>query len=298
MKKQWLATLALVSALFAQDALAQEPRFPQFPRDVHGLWYQPIDPGWATAVFDHSTAMSAVLMVHDFEGKPTWAYASTLDCYREGAAGLNANCLGPMYKVTGNWFGEPFRQDQVRQEIVGDWEGWWGHPLFASVGPNQSRDLFLTYTLFNRKVSPFADQPMKILPIDPLEPYLYYNTGQSGLYVAQNEAGWGVGLFQQGMRLVATLFIHDRNREPRWYYVQMETRQFILPYETDPGRLFEGDVYETRGHYYGVYSLEPYSARRVGGASVKFDGALNPTATLKYSIDGVQVTKTVFRIAK
>lgn len=299
MKKHWFAALALTLGVFAQGAAAQEPRFPQFPRDVHGLWWLPGDPGWATAVFDHSTAMSAVLMTYDMNGTPTWYYASTLDCYREGSAGLNANCLGPMYKFTAPWFGEStFRTDQVRIEQVGYWDGWWGTPLFASVGPNAKRDLFLSSSILNREVRAVADQPMKIMTIDPDQPLLFYNTAQSGLWVDPDESGWGVGLFQQGMRLTATLFIHGRDRQPRWYVVHLTTNEFILPYEVDPGRLFEGQVYETRGHPYGEWTQETYKARQVGTASVKFGTTPEGPATLQYSIDGVRVTKSIMRIAK
>jgi hypothetical protein len=299
MKKQWLIALGIALGLCAQDALAQEPRFPQFPRDVHGLWWQPTDPGWATAVFDHSTAMSAVLMTYEMDGSATWYYASTLDCYREGSSGLNANCLGPMYKFTGPWFGEStFRPDQVRIEPVGWWDGWWGTPLFASVGPNARRDLFLSTSIVNREVRAQADQPMKIMVIDPVEPWLFYNTGQSGLWVNPNESGWGVGLFQQGQHLTATLFIHGRDRQPRWYVVHLRTNEFVLPWEQDPGRLFEGEVYETRGRPYGQVALEDHRACRVGNASVKFGTEANGPATLQYSIDGVRVTKTIYRIAK
>jgi hypothetical protein len=300
MKRNWIFALGITLAALAQGASAQtEPRFPQFPRDVHGLWYQPNDPGWAVTVFDHSTAMSAALLTYDFEGNPTWFYASTLECFREGFSGLNANCLGPMYRVTGPWFGEStFRNDQVRYEVVGDWEGWWSVPLFASVGPTLRRDFFLTYSIGNALIRPFADQPMKILPIDPDEPLVYYNTSQSGLWVTPTESGWGVGLFQQGMRLTATIMVHDRNRQPRWYVAHMKTTTFLLPYEADPGRLFEGEVYETRGHFYGRVSVEPHQMRRVGNASVKFSPELDGPAALSYSIDGVRVSKTIRRIAK
>jgi hypothetical protein len=299
MKRNWIVSLGIALGVLAQDAFAQEPRFPQFPRDVHGLWWQPNDPGWATAVFDHTTAMSAVLMTYDHEGGAIWYYASTLDCYREGSSGLNANCLGPMYKYTGPWFGEAtFRPDQVRIENVGWWDGWWGTPLFASVGPHSRRDLFLSNSITNWEVRAVADQPMRIMVIDPSEPLLFYNTAQSGLWVNPNESGWGVGLFQQGLRLTATLFVHGRDRQPRWYVAHLATSQYILPHEQDPGRLFEGDVYETRGRPYGQATLEDYRARRVGSASVKFGTAAEGPATLEYTIDGVRVSKTIMRIAK
>jgi hypothetical protein len=43
MKNRWLVTFAVALGVFAQDALAQ--RNPVFPRDLHGLWWPPGDPG-------------------------------------------------------------------------------------------------------------------------------------------------------------------------------------------------------------------------------------------------------------
>jgi hypothetical protein len=296
MKTHWLAALVLASGVFAGNALAQfqEPREPQFPRDLHGLWWQPIDPGWATVVFDHYSAMSAATLVYEFDGSPTWYFASRLECVREGAAGLNANCFGPIAKVTGPWFGDAtYRSDLVRSEVVGQWEGWWGTPLFASVGPNNGRPLFQTYTINNWQVRAVADQPLRILVIDPEFPLLYYNTGQSGLWGTRGENGWGIGLFQQGQKLTATLMVHDRDRQPRWYVMHMKAPDLVYDFD----RPYEGEVYATRGHFFGFNTLDPYSARQVGRASVRFlsEDSQGP-AELRYSIDGVQVTKTIYRV--
>ena len=44
MKKCWLVTFVVAFGCFAQGALAQE-RNQEFPRDIHGLYWQPADPG-------------------------------------------------------------------------------------------------------------------------------------------------------------------------------------------------------------------------------------------------------------
>ena len=292
MKKQWLVTLAFAFGVWVQESAAQEPRLPQFPRDIHGLWWQPIDPGWATAVFDHQTAMSSVLMIYDFDGTPTWLVAPRLDCFREGSAGLNANCLGPMYRVTAPWFGETFRNDQVTVNQVGEWEGWWGTPLYGGVGPNEGRVLYLTYSYLGRSVVPFGDQPMKAQVIDPDQPFLFYNTSQSGLWADPDESGWGVGLFQQGQRLSATLFVHGRDRQPRWYVVNMKAPDLIF----DADRLYTGDVYETRGSPFAERFSAEFRVRRVGGATLRFGTGPDGPARLNYSIDGVSVSKTILRV--
>jgi hypothetical protein len=291
MKKHWLVGFMLACGAFAQDALAQ--REPQFPRDVHGLWWQPIDPGWATSVFNHELAMSSALLVYDYDGSPTWFFAPRLDCYREGTPQVNANCLGPMYRVTGPWFGESsFRSDLVRAEVVGEWEGWWGTPLFAGVGPNVRRVLYVTYSILGARVLPVGDAPMTAQTIDPAEPFLYFNTAQSGLWGNPDESGWGVGLFQQGNRLSATLFVHGRDRQPRWYVALMKAPDFVF----DADRLYEGEVYETRGHPYVEVTKGSTQVRQVGRASVRFGTTADSAASLRYSIDGVEVSKTISRV--
>ena len=297
MKKHWLVTFAIALGAFAHGALAQtEPREPQFPRDVHGLWWNPVYSGWATTVFDHQAAMSSALLIYDFQGNPTWYFAPRLDCFREGTPQLNANCLGPMYHVTGPWFGEAFRSDQVRAEVVGEWEGWWSTPLFAGVGPNVQRNLFLTYTVNGHTVRAIPDAPLVVQTIDPEVDLPYYDTSRSGLWGVPSESGWGIGLFQQGNRVAGTLFVHDRDNQPRWYVVNLATTEYILDFDPERDRFFEGEVFVTRGQTEGRVIVDGVTVRRVGNASLQFGATDDGGALLRYNIDGVQVTKTIHRL--
>lgn len=291
MKMRWFVSCVIAFGVFAQGALAQ--RNPEFPRDFHGLWWQPTDPGWASAVFDHQTAMSSALLIYDYDGSPTWLFTPRLDCYREAPPWLTYDCRGAMYRVTGPWFGESnFRPELVRAEVVGEWSGVFATPLVGGVGPDGRRTLDLLYVINGTTVRPAGNQPMEVQTIDGDAPWLYLHTSQSGLWGNPNESGWGVGLFQQGNKLVATLFIHGRDGQPRWYVVNAKAPDYNLT----PDRLFEGEVFETRGHPWGRVSVEPFQARQVGRASLRFGATAQDGALLRYSIDGVQVSKTIFRV--
>ena len=299
LKNRWLVGLAFALGMFAQDALAQEDdiprRNPAFPRDVHGLWWQPGDPGWATALFDHQTAMSSALLVYDRDGSPIWFFAPRLDCYRDSPPWIDVDCAGPMYSVRGSWFGEPFRSDQVRADVVGEWSGKFSVPLFGGVGPDERRTLHILYSINGATVLGAGDWPMEVQTIDEQAPRLYLDISHSGLWGRPDENGWGVGLFQQGNKLVATLFVHGRDGRPRWYVVHAEASEPAL-FDTSYGRFFQGDVYETRGHPYGMVTTELVSARRVGSASLRYGATQEEGAQLSYSIDGVQVSKTIYRL--
>ena len=299
MKMNWIVALGFACGALAQGASAQDldhPEVnPEFQRDLYGHWWQAADPGWATMVFYHDYAMSSALLVYDFDGVPTWYFSPRLECTRETSQWLNSDCRGPMYRVTGPWFGDStYRSDQVRADPVGEWSGVWGPPLFAGVGPDLRRSLFLTYSINSVTVLPNGDKPMSVQVVDPDLPVLWFDTSQSGLWANPNEPGWGVGLFQQGNRLSVTLLVHGRDRQPRWYTGNLKAPDLSLGQD----RLFEGELYETRGHPPNVITVENYffTARTAGSASVLFNTTADGGATLNYTLDGVRVSKTVYRV--
>jgi len=295
MKKCWLVTFLVALGAFTQGALAQE-RNQEFPRDVHGLWWQPADPGWATTVFDHESAMSSVLLVYDHEGLPIWFSSPRLDCLRETPRDIQVGCFGPMYRVTAPWFGErTFRPDLVKADVVGDWSGGWAAPLYGGVGPDLRRTLYILYTINGTTIRMGGGTPMVFQVIDTDLGLLYLDTSHSGLWSNPNEKGWGIGLFQQGNKLVATLFVHGPDRQPRWYVVHAKAAAKESEFDLTYPRFFEGEVFETRGHPWGLVTTQQYSARRVGSASLTYGATAADAASLRYSIDGVEVSKTVFR---
>ena len=290
MNKRWIFTLLAMFGACVQGAWAQNP---ELPRDLHGLWWQPTDPGWATAVFDHPSAMSSALLTYDWDGKPTWLVAPRLACHRDTPPWLNVECDGAMYKVTAPWFGESFRTQEVRVREVGEWRGNFRVPLFGGTGPDLRRILYLSYTIEGVTTIGQGDRPMRIQAIDPSGDFNWLDGRYSGLWGHPDESGWGVGIFVQNNDLYATLFVHGPDREPRWYVVSAKASD----YDDRPDRIFEGNVFETRGYAQTRFPLGATQLLWVGRASLHFGAGADDPASLSYSIDGVQVSKTIVRPA-
>lgn len=289
MTKRWLLTLAVALCAHVPAVHAQEN---EFPRDLHGLWWDPGDPGWATAVFDHTTAMSSALLIYDERGRPTWVVSPRLDCQRMQPPFLNVMCDGPLYRVRAPWFGaDTYRTSQVQVREVGTWEGSFMTPLFGGVGPDLRRYLEFNYTLDDTRVIGSGMKPLKIQAVDPDDPFLWRDGRYSGLWGHPDEPGWGVGIFVQNAVLNAVLLVHGTDNEPRWYVVLANASA----YEDRPDRIFEGDVFETRGFLPGSGYAGATAIRRVGAASVHFAAVPGEPATISYSIDGVHVSKTIAR---
>jgi len=104
------------------------------------------------------------------------------------------------------------------------------------------------------------------------------------------ESGWGVTITEQGNVIVLTFLVYGADRLPHWYEAAAYPGS---PTETGYPA-WTGDVYESAGPFYaGSFNPAAVTARKVG--SVTFSPATPGTATLKYSIDGVVVTKPVER---
>jgi hypothetical protein len=290
MDKRWLVTLIVALGVSAPSVWAQEQN-PELPRDVHGLWWDPADPGWATAMFDHPSAMSSALLIYDHEGTSTWLFAPRLACYRDQPPWINFLCDGPMYRVTGPWFGSTFRASEVEVEEVGVWSGSFQAPLFGGVGPDLRRSLFLANSIRGVIDREHGQNPMEIQRIDPNASFLWQDGRYSGLWGDPDESGWGIGIFVQNNALYATLLVHGRDRQPRWYVVVANAS----PYDLSPDRTFEGAVFETRGYPSDMRLAGLSHVRQVGLASLHFGAEPGDPASLSYSIDGVQVSMTIVR---
>lgn len=107
----------------------------------------------------------------------------------------------------------------------------------------------------------------------------------SDLWSNPNEQGWGVNIIQQQNTLFITLFVYGTDGRSRFYVASGATR-------TSTG--FSGDLFETTGpHFGGAFSPSAVTPRRVG--TMTFTPANFAQGTLAYSVDGVNVTKSIQR---
>jgi len=104
------------------------------------------------------------------------------------------------------------------------------------------------------------------------------------------ESGWGASVLQQWDTLFIDLFVYGTDNKPTWF-VAAATLQPV----TASHVVFTGDLYATSGgaSFAGPFNLASVSARKVG--TLTFDASGPTNANLTYTVDGVQVVKSVTR---
>jgi hypothetical protein len=108
----------------------------------------------------------------------------------------------------------------------------------------------------------------------------------SDLWFNPNESGWGVNISQQYKTIFATIFLYGADGKAKFYAASGMT--------TTTGAVYSGDLFETSGSYFGAtYNPSAFTYRKVG--TMTFTPTSNTKATLVYSVDGVNVTKSIQR---
>jgi hypothetical protein len=104
------------------------------------------------------------------------------------------------------------------------------------------------------------------------------------------ESGWGVNVVLQNDVAFLTFFVYDSTQAPIWYTSDVH-------YQGADGSgalVWSGNLYATRGPWFGgAFAPENVSVRPAGTVSFALS-SLNQ-AQLTYSVDGVQVTKSLQR---
>jgi hypothetical protein len=104
------------------------------------------------------------------------------------------------------------------------------------------------------------------------------------------ESGWGITLVQQDDVIFATLFVHRPDGSPAWYTAALR----FLGLEAQTHEMsYSGELYETRGTWFGSLPFSNAGNRLVGTMSVV--APTMTTATLTYSVDGTTATKQIER---
>jgi hypothetical protein len=117
------------------------------------------------------------------------------------------------------------------------------------------------------------------------------NGWMSDLWIAPGESGWGLNLVGQGATLFATLFVYDSERRPKWY----SSSALNFGYWNGPQSrgLYDGPIEESTGPWYGLVSFNANAVARRQVGRITVDFTSDRTATVKYTVDGVTVTKQV-----
>ena len=126
-----------------------------------------------------------------------------------------------------------------------------------------------------------------------------FHNDNTGLYNAVNESGWAVAFEQQGDAITATIYTYDSNGAPIWYSATLLLG--VNPYPWSD--LWTGDLYATAGPWFGApFDASKIAYRKVGTLTYTNDGTLNfiqgqvaDGGTVRFTIDGVEVTKQIVR---
>lgn len=115
-----------------------------------------------------------------------------------------------------------------------------------------------------------------------------YSTDASDLWWNPAESGWGVQMIQQDRTIFATMYVYAQSGQPEFYVAVLET--------TATAYLWTGTVYRTTGPWWGA-AFNPALVNEVPVGTMSFQMLTVATAQLDYTISGVQVTKSVRRMA-
>ena len=103
------------------------------------------------------------------------------------------------------------------------------------------------------------------------------------------ENGWGLNLIQQGDIIFATMFVYGSDNTARWY-----SASALSP--SGGSTTWTGQLAQTTGPYFGgVWNNSQVTATAVGTMTVTFSSA--NAGTLTYSVNGVNVTKSISRFS-
>ena len=116
---------------------------------------------------------------------------------------------------------------------------------------------------------------------------------RNDMWFLPGESGWGLNVIEQGDILFATLFVYDRERRARWYVASSLTAQGG---SSDGTLSYSGALAESTGPYFGS-AFNPAAVMRREVGTMLLTTRADGTASLGYTVDGVQVTKQLQRFA-
>ena len=234
------------------------------------LWWNPAESGWGLNLNQQGSVIFGTLFTYDATGAPMWLVLS------RGETQADGSFQGALYRTTGPAFNAvPWTATsavQVGTMRVAFSNATTGTLTYSVDGLNVTKSI-------TREV--FSTQPTCAFSNADRATATNYQD----LWWNPNEAGWGINVTHQANVIFATLFTYDTSGRGTWYVLSHADR-------TGAGA-YSGKLYRTNGP---VFNASPWTAAtptEVGTMSFNFPSG--SAGTLTYSIDGVQVTKTIQR---
>jgi hypothetical protein len=116
-----------------------------------------------------------------------------------------------------------------------------------------------------------------------------FSTDQSDVWSAANESGWGIQFVQTGSAIFATMYVYGPSGQPIWYTATLEP-------QSAPST-WSGDLIVTSGPWFGALPFDPSAVGRRAVGTMTWSPRSVDYGTLAYSVDGIPITKTIYRYA-
>jgi hypothetical protein len=118
-----------------------------------------------------------------------------------------------------------------------------------------------------------------------------FATDKTDLYYIPSESGWGMTIANQGDTIFVTMYVYDSARLPTWFV----GTGALVSTDSQGVNLYGGDWYSVRGPYYGAGSFDPNTVAAVKVGAFTYRELTVTTGQVSYSVNGINVTKTVQR---
>ncbi len=240
-----------------------------------GLWSNTAEPGWGVNFSQKGETLFATVFTYAADGKGLWLVMSGGTKQADGSFG------GDLLQTTGSAFNaQPFVPlTGANVTRVGKLK-----VAFAS-----SNAATLTYdvngTEVTKAITPQLFGKKSECSSEAPSTNLASSTNYQDIWWNPAESGWGVNVTHQGDILFATLFTYDAAGRDMWLVLSAGTKQVDGSYT--------GDLFRTTGPVFNTLPFVGVAAPKVGTMTLSFASGI--TGSLNYSVNGVNVTKTIER---
>ncbi len=240
------------------------------------LWWNPSESGWGIN-FDHQgDILFGTLFIYDANHNPLWLVMS--DGERQAGA---QTFTGALYQTTGPAFNAnpftPIGSANVTQ--VGT----------MTVAFTSADTASLSYSVNGTNVTKAIQKQVYGAQAADCQPTTASRAGLTNyqdLWWNPAESGWGINVTHQGNILFATLFTYDASGHGLWLVMSDGALQ--------PGGSYLGDLYQTTGPVFSApFMPSNVAVMKVG--TMRFTFSDGEHGTLAYSVNGVNVTKSITR---
>lgn len=116
-----------------------------------------------------------------------------------------------------------------------------------------------------------------------------WSTDVSDIWWNKNESGWGINFVQTGSFVFATMYVYDPSGKATWFTGELEGS------DDTAGIKFSGPLYLVTGPYFGTTPFKPELVNATKAGTMSFLFETTNSGTLTYSVNGVNVTKSIER---